>query len=40
MIDDHICDGDYVVIKPQSTCENGDIVVAVHLPQVALAALL
>src|SRR5947209_7982537 len=31
MIDDHICDGDYVVIKPQSTCENGDIVVAVHL---------
>lgn len=33
MIDDHICDGDYVVIKPQDTCENGDIVVAVHLPQ-------
>ena len=31
MIDDHICDGDYVVIKPQETCENGDIVVAVHL---------
>ncbi len=31
MIDDHICDGDYVVIKPQATCENGDIVVAVHL---------
>ncbi len=30
MIDDHICDGDYVVIKPQTTCENGDIVVAVH----------
>src|SRR5207248_9755541 len=30
MIDDHICDGDYVVIKPQSTCENGDIVVAIH----------
>jgi repressor LexA len=30
MIEDHICDGDYVVIKPQSTCQNGDIVVAVH----------
>src|SRR5215472_15078493 len=33
MIEDHICDGDYVVIKPQSACENGDIVVAVHLSQ-------
>ncbi len=31
MIEDHICDNDYVVIKPQNTCENGDIVVAVHL---------
>ncbi len=31
MIEDHICDGDYVVIKPQDTCDNGDIVVAVHL---------
>ena len=31
MIEDHICDKDYVVIKPQNTCENGDIVVAVHL---------
>lgn len=31
MIDDHICDGDYVVIKPQDTCQNGDIVVAIHL---------
>src|SRR5712691_1496849 len=31
MIEDHICDGDYVVIKQQDTCENGDIVVAVHL---------
>ena len=30
MIEDHICDGDYVVIKPQKTAENGDIVVAVH----------
>ncbi len=33
MIEDHICDGDYVVIKPQSTCNNGDIVVAVHMQQ-------
>ncbi len=33
MIEDHICDGDYVVIKPQSSCNNGDIVVAVHLSQ-------
>lgn len=31
MIEDHILDGDYVVIKPQSTCQNGDIVVAVHM---------
>ncbi len=30
MIEDHICNGDYVVIKPQSSCQNGDIVVAVH----------
>jgi repressor LexA len=30
MIEDHICDKDYVVIKPQKTAENGDIVVAVH----------
>jgi len=33
MIEDHICDGDYVVVKPQSTCNNGDIVVAVHLQE-------
>ena len=33
MIEDHICDGDYVVIKPQVTCNNGDIVVAVHMQQ-------
>ncbi len=33
MIEDHICSGDYVVIKPQVACENGDIVVAVHIPQ-------
>lgn len=33
MIEDHICDGDYVVIKRQSTCENGDIVVALHRSQ-------
>ena len=31
MSDDHIADGDYIVVKPQTTCENGDIVVAVHL---------
>jgi repressor LexA len=30
MIEDHICDGDYVVIRPQATCQNGDIVVALH----------
>lgn len=30
MIEDHICSGDYVVIKPQPSCQNGDIVVAVH----------
>src|SRR5207237_5412271 len=29
MIEDHICDKDYVVIKPQNKCENGDIVVDV-----------
>lgn len=33
MIEDHICDGDYVVIKQQSACDNGDIVVAVHMTQ-------
>ena len=31
MTEDYICDKDYVIIKPQITCENGDIVVAVHL---------
>ena len=30
MIEDHICDGDYVVIKRQEICQNGDIVVALH----------
>jgi repressor LexA len=40
MIEDHICDGDYVVIKPQETCENGDIVVAVHLSQDSSSATL
>jgi repressor LexA len=33
MIEDHICDGDYVVIKPQNTCQNGDIVVALHVQE-------
>ncbi len=28
MIDAHIADGDYVVIRPQTTARNGDIVVA------------
>src|SRR5258708_27100102 len=31
MVDEHICDGDYVIIMPQSTCQNGDIVVATNL---------
>ena len=31
MIEDYICDGDYVVIKPLPTYHNGDIVVATHL---------
>jgi repressor LexA len=30
MIDDHILDGDYVVVRPQSDFSNGDIVVATH----------
>jgi repressor LexA len=33
MIEDHICNGDYVVIKRQETCQNGDIVVALHLEE-------
>jgi repressor LexA len=33
MIEDHICSGDYVVIKRQETCQNGDIVVALHLEE-------
>jgi repressor LexA len=28
MIDEHICDGDLVVVRPQQTARNGDIVVA------------
>jgi repressor LexA len=39
MIEDHICDQDYVVIKPQAICENGDIVVAVHLQDSGRATL-
>ncbi len=31
MIQDNIGDKDYLIIRPQYTCENGDIVVAVHL---------
>jgi repressor LexA len=30
MIEDAICDGDYVIIQSQSTCQDGDIVVALH----------
>lgn len=33
MIEDRLCDGDYVVIKRQTTCEDGDIIVVVHLIQ-------
>ncbi len=28
MIDEHICDGDLVIVRPQETARNGDIVVA------------
>jgi repressor LexA len=28
MIEEHIADGDYVLIRPQTTARNGDIVVA------------
>lgn len=28
MIDEHICDGDLVVVRPQETARNGEIVVA------------
>jgi repressor LexA len=31
MIEDYICDGDYVIIQPASTYHNGDIVVVTHL---------
>ncbi len=40
MIEDHICDGDYVVIKPQESPNNGDIVVAVHKDQGSSSATL
>lgn len=33
MIEDHICDGDYVVIESEAPCQNGDIVVATHLQE-------
>jgi len=29
----HIDDGDYVIVKPQSTCRNGDVIVVVHLQE-------
>jgi repressor LexA len=28
MIDEHICDGDYVIIQPRQTAESGEVVVA------------
>src|SRR2546421_9415093 len=31
MIGDHINDGDYVFVRPQSGCDNGDIVVVSHI---------
>jgi len=37
MIEDYICDGDFVVVKPQPSCESGNIVVAVHLEGVGRA---
>ena len=40
MIEDHICNGDFVVVKPQSACQNGDIVVAVHISQDGSSATL
>jgi repressor LexA len=36
MIDDHIQDGDYVVIRRQETCQNGDSVVAMIDNEVTL----
>ncbi|HYT44396.1 MAG TPA: S24 family peptidase [Methylomirabilota bacterium] len=33
MVDDHICEGDYVVIQEQQTCEDDDIILAVCLKQ-------
>ncbi|MBO0791416.1 MAG: repressor LexA [Ktedonobacteraceae bacterium] len=33
MIEDYICDGDYIVIQPGSVCRNGDIVVATHMQE-------
>lgn len=31
MIEEHICDGDYVLVQPQKACENGDVIIAVHM---------
>jgi repressor LexA len=28
MIEEHICDGDYVIVQPRPTAENGEVVVA------------
>jgi repressor LexA len=31
MKDELIYDGDYVLVQPQKTCENGDVIIAVHV---------
>lgn len=33
MIEDAICDGDYVIIKRQTVCHSGEIIVATHLQE-------
>jgi repressor LexA len=33
MVEDHICDGDYVVIQPQAIYQDGDVLVAAHLQE-------
>lgn len=31
MREEHICDGDYALVHPQKTCDNGDVIIAVHV---------
>lgn len=40
MIGDNIRDGDYVIIREQPSCDDGDIIVAVHLEDLTTAATL